>query len=630
MEPRALTDKASALKASFICPISHCIMKDPVIAADGFTYDRESIEAWVSEKEAAEQAVTSPMTSEILEHTMLVPNRNLKSTIQSILVTDATLKDQYQEESKPEEPAAHSATATVASDPLPSNSIIKKPTAAPAVAAPTQDNGANLERLRRETLARDRAQNVRRFSEQPWWQEQEALWNAANNNIEDTRQDNIEAALLEDLGRIEGNVSAALVRIKLARNRGAEIPVALRTRAVESGNSELLKLLVFRQPDNLTLEDYKIAIKGTGDTEFLRWMIEVMNLTTVSDLNRLQSMTARFSRSASFMGTVLQVAGQASSRETVIAAIDNGTYDVFLTVWRAFSAEVENQQETWSEFTRTTINQGKLAQLSQILTDWPRGLPKLEHMYDAAFELLQLEVFQQLLANGFPFPENGYNRLLVKFNSTHTPLRDQLARAQQNRQRENFDDDSSANPAEDGCKIGTALVCLLGFGAMMVTGAFYLTGGVNVAIKRHSDDEVDDDTRQENENFDVGMATLVIGSVISIVFICCFVQYFCRVAPPLFEEFQLKHDIANLLDTINKIIETLGDHDVRPNYSDLEFARNAINNCPEEVLSHLVEAVQQSQERRPEADNCFARLFGGNRQTEQTPIITQESFASPA
>ena len=45
----------------FVCPISHDIMLDPVSAADGHTYGRRGIAAWLSTHN------TSPLTGEVLE-----------------------------------------------------------------------------------------------------------------------------------------------------------------------------------------------------------------------------------------------------------------------------------------------------------------------------------------------------------------------------------------------------------------------------------------------------------------------------------------------------------------------------------------------------------------------------------
>ena len=62
---------------NFLCSISQEIMQDPVIASDGFPYDRKSIEKWLRNSEK------SPMTLLRLEHKNLIPNRSLKSAIES-------------------------------------------------------------------------------------------------------------------------------------------------------------------------------------------------------------------------------------------------------------------------------------------------------------------------------------------------------------------------------------------------------------------------------------------------------------------------------------------------------------------------------------------------------------------
>lgn len=60
------------------CPISLEIMDDPVIAMDGFTYEREAIERWFKSSNS------SPLTNEELESKLLVPNRRLKAIIASV------------------------------------------------------------------------------------------------------------------------------------------------------------------------------------------------------------------------------------------------------------------------------------------------------------------------------------------------------------------------------------------------------------------------------------------------------------------------------------------------------------------------------------------------------------------
>ena len=60
----------------FLCPITFEMMTDPVIAADGHTYERRAIEAWFS------RARTSPVTNEPLEHLHLIPAHTIRSLIQ--------------------------------------------------------------------------------------------------------------------------------------------------------------------------------------------------------------------------------------------------------------------------------------------------------------------------------------------------------------------------------------------------------------------------------------------------------------------------------------------------------------------------------------------------------------------
>merc|ERR1711898_58181 len=60
---------------SFRCPILMEIMKDPVIAADGFSYERSAITKWLTTNN------NSPMTGLPLAHSQLIPNQTLKSAI---------------------------------------------------------------------------------------------------------------------------------------------------------------------------------------------------------------------------------------------------------------------------------------------------------------------------------------------------------------------------------------------------------------------------------------------------------------------------------------------------------------------------------------------------------------------
>ena len=56
-------------------------MSEPTIAADGFTYERAAIEAWLRRGNA-----TSPVTGEPLAHTNVVANHALRSAMQDLLL----------------------------------------------------------------------------------------------------------------------------------------------------------------------------------------------------------------------------------------------------------------------------------------------------------------------------------------------------------------------------------------------------------------------------------------------------------------------------------------------------------------------------------------------------------------
>lgn len=77
------TDSSSLTKRDFrqapkhyYCPILEEIMDNPFIAADGFTYERCAMEAWL------ERHDVSPVTKQKLQHKMIIPNHMLHSAIQ--------------------------------------------------------------------------------------------------------------------------------------------------------------------------------------------------------------------------------------------------------------------------------------------------------------------------------------------------------------------------------------------------------------------------------------------------------------------------------------------------------------------------------------------------------------------
>ncbi|XP_056269101.1 WD repeat, SAM and U-box domain-containing protein 1 isoform X2 [Pseudoliparis swirei] len=66
----------SGVPDEFLCPITRELMREPVIAADGYSYEREAIAGWIGTKNRS-----SPMTNLPLMTTLLTPNHTLKMAI---------------------------------------------------------------------------------------------------------------------------------------------------------------------------------------------------------------------------------------------------------------------------------------------------------------------------------------------------------------------------------------------------------------------------------------------------------------------------------------------------------------------------------------------------------------------
>ena len=77
---RAAESEVVAAQKEFMCPIGHDLMREPVNAADGHTYERRHIERLFALK--AGETLRSPMTNVELTKTDLYPNHALKSMIE--------------------------------------------------------------------------------------------------------------------------------------------------------------------------------------------------------------------------------------------------------------------------------------------------------------------------------------------------------------------------------------------------------------------------------------------------------------------------------------------------------------------------------------------------------------------
>mmetsp|Transcript_55913 Transcript_55913/g.147819 ORF Transcript_55913/g.147819 Transcript_55913/m.147819 type:complete len:169 (+) Transcript_55913:145-651(+) len=69
--------RADDLPDEYYCAITMELMTDPVIAADGFSYERAAIQDWLDKGKR-----TSPKTGALLSHDQLLPNLSLRSLIQ--------------------------------------------------------------------------------------------------------------------------------------------------------------------------------------------------------------------------------------------------------------------------------------------------------------------------------------------------------------------------------------------------------------------------------------------------------------------------------------------------------------------------------------------------------------------
>ena len=75
-----VSQNGAKIPKEFLCPITHEVMRDPVVLSDGHTYERTAIETWLKKL----GRTTSPMTGAPLESTALTPNFTLRSMIKKM------------------------------------------------------------------------------------------------------------------------------------------------------------------------------------------------------------------------------------------------------------------------------------------------------------------------------------------------------------------------------------------------------------------------------------------------------------------------------------------------------------------------------------------------------------------
>ena len=80
LERRAAEARVAKKFPHYQCPLSLSIMRDPVVTADGQSYERKQIEQWFRTCRDAKQPVTSPLRAPLASDA-LVPNNSLRREI---------------------------------------------------------------------------------------------------------------------------------------------------------------------------------------------------------------------------------------------------------------------------------------------------------------------------------------------------------------------------------------------------------------------------------------------------------------------------------------------------------------------------------------------------------------------
>merc|ERR1719249_39591 len=91
MEQKANTDVDRDIPEAFLCPIMQRVMRDPVIAFDGRSYEREAIEEYLKKHNK------SPITGAEAITTMVFPNHDLRSRIIAFIEAQEMASDEEQQ-----------------------------------------------------------------------------------------------------------------------------------------------------------------------------------------------------------------------------------------------------------------------------------------------------------------------------------------------------------------------------------------------------------------------------------------------------------------------------------------------------------------------------------------------------
>ena len=97
MEQKANADVDRDIPEAFLCPITHRVMHDPVLAFDGRSYEREAIEEYLKKHNK------SPITGAEAITTMVFPNHDLRSRIIAFIeAQDSASEEKHSKEGEGE------------------------------------------------------------------------------------------------------------------------------------------------------------------------------------------------------------------------------------------------------------------------------------------------------------------------------------------------------------------------------------------------------------------------------------------------------------------------------------------------------------------------------------------------
>mmetsp|Transcript_17796 Transcript_17796/g.41476 ORF Transcript_17796/g.41476 Transcript_17796/m.41476 type:complete len:595 (-) Transcript_17796:37-1821(-) len=126
----------------FVCPITHDVMTDPVVCADGYTYERLAIARWF------ETSRMSPVTGQTLPHAELVPNHSVRTLLKTLIdMTDRARPSSAAAASVPEVATAAGPAEAADTVPAQTDKTAQSATEAGGAAAQSPDAGAATGRL---------------------------------------------------------------------------------------------------------------------------------------------------------------------------------------------------------------------------------------------------------------------------------------------------------------------------------------------------------------------------------------------------------------------------------------------------------------------------------------------------